>query len=201
MFLGACRYNDFQRALPRISPTVLSKRLKQMEADGLIIKKVAPGEKSGEYRLTRCGREVGPVVDHLANWGLRWARRKLSEEDLEVGSLVWDLHRTIVRDELPDGETVLCFNVSDQTSNKTWWIVVGDKVVDCDTDDTGKDVDLFVTGTLASVAEVWMGDRNISDALKSDSIVLTGSSHLARTAPHWFPRSIYAEVRPERLRS
>ena len=36
LFVGASRYNEFKRALPRISPTVLSKRLKQMEETGLI---------------------------------------------------------------------------------------------------------------------------------------------------------------------
>ena len=61
LLLGTNRYNAFQRALPRISPTVLSKRLKQMEEDGLIIKKAVPGEKATIYHLTKCGRELAPL--------------------------------------------------------------------------------------------------------------------------------------------
>jgi DNA-binding HxlR family transcriptional regulator len=45
LLIGANRYNEFQRAMPRISPTILSKRLKQMEQDGLIIKKSVVGGK------------------------------------------------------------------------------------------------------------------------------------------------------------
>jgi DNA-binding HxlR family transcriptional regulator len=43
MFLGTVRYSDFERAIPRISPSVLSTRLKQMDQAGLIIKRIAQG--------------------------------------------------------------------------------------------------------------------------------------------------------------
>ncbi len=196
MFLGATRYNDFQRALPRISPTILSKRLKQLEANGLIIKKATAGQKTSEYRLTRCGRELAPLTDQMAKWGLRWARRRLSEEDFEVGSFMWDFHRTLKIDELPDGEIVFCVNFLDQSENKIWWAVVNDKVVDLCTEDPGKDVDLFVTGNLTNLVAVWMGDVEISAAIKSGSVILTGASYLTKSASRWFPKSRYADVRP-----
>lgn len=196
MFLGGTRYNDFQRALPRISPTILSKRLKQLEANGLIIKKTTTGQKTSEYRLTKCGRELAPLTDQMAKWGLRWARRRLSEEDFEVGSFMWDFHRTLKIDELPDGEVVFCVNFPDQSKNKVWWVVVKDKIVDLCTEDPGKDVDLFITGDLTDLVEVWMGDIDISAASKSGSIVLTGASYLTKSASRWFPKSRYADVRP-----
>ncbi len=195
MFLGATRYNDFQRALPRISPTILSKRLKQLEANGLIIKKTTAGQKTSEYRLTKCGRELAPLTDQMAKWGLRWARRRLSEEDFEVGGFMWDFHRTLKIDELPDGEVVFCINFPELAANKTWWVVVNGKVVDLCTDDPGKDVDLFITGSLPALAEVWMGDETFSNANQSGAIVLTGASHLTKTASHWFPKSRYADVK------
>ena len=70
--LGTTRFNDFQRGLSRISPTLLSKRLKDLETRGLIIRKRAPGQKSHEYQLTACGRELKPIIEHLAVWGMRW---------------------------------------------------------------------------------------------------------------------------------
>lgn len=198
MFLGGTRYNDFQRALPRISPTILSKRLKQLEANGLIIKKTTAGQKTSEYRLTKCGRELAPLTDQMAKWGLRWARRRLSEEDFEIGSFMWDFHRTLKIDELPDGEVVFCVNFPDQSENKIWWVVVNDKIVDLCTEDPGKDVDLFITGSLTDLIEVWMGDVEISAASKSGSVILTGASYLTKSAPQWFPKSRYSEVRPAR---
>lgn len=198
LFMGSTRYNDFQRALPRISPTILSKRLKQLQANGLIIKKATAGQKTSEYRLTKCGRELAPLIDQMAKWGLRWARRRLSEEDFEVGGFMWDFHRTLNIEELPDGEVVFCVNFPDLTANKTWWVVVNEGVVDLCTDDPGKDVDLFITGNLPSLAELWMGDVSVSAACKSGTITLTGASHLTKTASSWFPKSRYAEIRPVR---
>ena len=199
MFLGTARYNGFQRALPRISPTVLSKRLKQMESDGLIVRREIAGEKAVEYRLTRCGRELAPIVDYMARWGLRWARRRLDEEDLDVGGLMWDFHRTLRVAELPDGQTTFCITMPELESSERWWIVANDGVVDLCTDDPGKEVDLYITGSLPTLAAVWMGDRSVSTCVKQEELTLVGASYLVKSASQWFPTSAYAEVRPERF--
>ena len=198
-FVGASRYNEFQRALPRISPTVLSKRLKQMEETGLIVKKTVTGEKATEYRLTKCGRELAPLVDYMAKWGLRWARRRMNEEDLDVGTFMWDFHRSLNTSELPDGETVFSVAFSGLDAHSKWWLVAKGNIVDLCTDDPGKDVDLYISSTLPALAEVWMGDTDISAATKADDVMLTGAAYLMRTASQWFPKSRYADVRPERF--
>lgn len=56
LFMGAHRYSDFQHALPRISPTVLSNRLKTMETNSLIIHKIDTGKNRGKYYLTQSGK-------------------------------------------------------------------------------------------------------------------------------------------------
>lgn len=199
LMTGSSRYNEFQRALPRISPTVLSKRLKEMEIDGLVVKKSVAGEKSTEYRLTRCGRELGPLINYMSKWGLRWARRRMSEEDLDVGCFMWDFHRSLNTAELPDGETVFCVHFPELDSHSRWWLVASGDVVDLCTDDPGKSVDLYMTGDLASFAEVWMGDRDIHASTRNDEVVMMGASHLVKTAAQWFPKSRYADVRPKRF--
>lgn len=199
LFLGANRYNEFQRALPRISPTVLSKRLKQMEEDGLVIKKTVAGEKATEYRLTKCGRELAPLVNYMSKWGLRWARRRMNEEDLDVGTFMWDFHRSLDTSELPDGETVFSVSFSGLEAHSKWWLVAKDDVVDLCTDDPGKDVDLYISSTLPALAEVWMGDTDILTATKAEDVMLTGAAYLMKTASQWFPKSLYADVRPKRF--
>lgn len=199
LLLGASRYNEFQRAMPRISPTVLSKRLKQMELDGLIIKKAVAGEKAKAYRLTTCGRELGPLVDYMSKWGLRWARRRLNEEDLDVGTFMWDFHRSLKTAELPDGETVLSVTFSELASHKRWWLIANNGVVDLCTDDPGKEVDLYIFTSLPALAEVWMGDMSISAATQCEQVKISGAGYLMKTAAQWFPQSRYAEVRPERF--
>ena len=199
LFMGANRYNAFQRALPRISPTVLSKRLKQMEEDGLIIKKSVAGEKATEYRLTRCGRELAPLINYMSKWGLRWARRRMNEEDLDVGTFMWDFHRSLNTSELPDGETVFSISFAGLDAHSKWWLVANGDVVDLCTDDPGKEVDLYIATTLPALAEVWMGDLDVAAALKADDLQLTGAAYLMRSASQWFPKSRYADVRPKRF--
>lgn len=199
LLLGANRYNEFQRAMPRISPTILSKRLKQMGEDGLIIKKSVVGEKATEYRLTRCGRELAPLVNYMSKWGLRWARRRMNDEDLDVGAFMWDFHRTLNTAELPDGETVFSVTFSELEAHNKWWLVAGNAVVDLCVDDPGKEVDLYVSSTLPALAEVWMGDIDISAASKAGSVTLIGADRLVRTASLWFPKSRYADVKPRRF--
>ncbi|MEC7289722.1 MAG: helix-turn-helix domain-containing protein, partial [Pseudomonadota bacterium] len=187
------------RALPRISPTVLSKRLKQMEEDGLIIKKSVVGEKATDYRLTKCGRELAPLVNYMSKWGLRWARRRMNQEDLDVGTFMWDFHRSLNTSELPDGETVFSVSFSGLDAHNKWWLVANGNVVDLCTDDPGKDIDLYILTTLPALAEIWMGDTDVRSAIKSDDIMLTGETYLVKSAADWFPKSRYADVRPKRF--
>lgn len=199
LLFGASRFNDFQRALPRISPTILSKRLRQMEKSGLIIRKISSGHKTKEYRLTRCGRELAPIIEHMGRWGLRWARRRIRDEDFDVGSFMWDFHRTLNAGELPDGETVICVKFLDQETNHSWWLIVNDGTIDLCTDDPGKDVDLYIAASLEPLIEIWMGDVAVKKAIADDSVMLTGAAHLIRSADAWFPRSMLSDIRPMRM--
>ncbi|MYM63420.1 helix-turn-helix domain-containing protein [Pseudomaricurvus sp. HS19] len=195
LFFGSYRYNQFQRAMPRISPTVLSKRLKHLENSGLIVRKSAAGQKNVEYRLTKCGRELGPVVDGLARWGLRWARDHMCNADLDAGSFMWDFHRTLKTDELPEGETIFCVILD----GVKWWLIAGQEVVDLCNEDPGREVDIYLTGSLPVLAELWMGDSGVGEAIRDKTLLVSGSSHLTRTIARWFPRSSYADVRAERF--
>ncbi|MEM7284476.1 MAG: helix-turn-helix domain-containing protein, partial [Pseudomonadota bacterium] len=108
LYSGATRYSDFQRAIPRISPTILSARLKKMEQDGLIIRKTRSAQKGGEYRFTKSAKELAPIVDSLARWGLRWARDQLRDVDLDAGTFLWDFHRTLNTEIVADGRHTFC---------------------------------------------------------------------------------------------
>ena len=130
LLLGSHRYNEFQRALSRISPSLLSKRLKQLESAGIVIRKVQQGRKGYGYYLTPAGKELAPIVEHMAIWGMRWARGQLDKDELDVEFLMWDIQRRLKTDSLPDGETILCFIFSDLKNYKSWWMVVNEKDVD-----------------------------------------------------------------------
>lgn len=196
LLLGTRRYNDFQRALSRISPSLLTKRLKQLESAGLIVRKAQQGRKGYEYFLTPAGRDLAPIVEHLAVWGMRWARGQLDDDELDVEFLMWDIQRRLQTDQLPGGETVLCFIFDELSQFKSWWLVVRDGEVDLCTENPGKDVDLYISTTLRDLIAIWHGDLEIRDALRDETLRTQGDAGLARTLPDWLGISLYADIRP-----
>ena len=196
LLLGSSRYNEFQRALSRISPTLLTKRLKQLENAGIILRKKQQGRKGYEYLLTPVGRELSPIVVHMATWGMRWARGQLDEDELDVEFLMWDIHRRLQMDMLPDGETVMCFIFDGLTKFSSWWLIINNGEVDLCTENPGKDVDLYVRTTLPDLVAIWNGDIKIKTALRKQLLKPQGNSQLIKTMPQWLGICLYADVRP-----
>ncbi len=197
MLLGSSRFNALQRGLPRISPTVLNTRLKELEERGVIVKRRLDGQRGHEYRLTAAGRELAGVVEALAIWGMRWARDEMGPDDLDVSFLMFDIQRRIDKKALPEGENVLCFQFTD-VKNKNfrhWWLICQGSEVDLCYEDPGKDVDCYVTSSSRDMIYIWMGDIPLSKALKTGSVQLTGERHLCRTFQKWFTLSAVAKTR------
>jgi DNA-binding HxlR family transcriptional regulator len=196
LLLGTTRFNHFQRALSRISPTLLTKRLKHLEEKGILIRKKLSGQKGYEYRLTAAGRELGPMIDLLAEWGMRWARGQMTDDELDVEFLMWEIQRRLRTQHLPDGETVICLMFDELAKYKTWWVLVDNDSVDLCTEDPGKDVDLYITSDLRTMVEVWAGDLDLRKALRDERIKAHGIGHLIRTMPDWFGLCGVSHVRP-----
>jgi DNA-binding HxlR family transcriptional regulator len=194
LLLGATRFNELQRGISRMSPTLLTKRLRHLEESGIVIRKKLSGRKGYEYRLTAAGKELGPLIEVLAVWGMRWARDQLTDDELDVEFLMQELRRRLQTEHLPDGETVICLMFDDLSEHKTWWLLVEDDTVDLCTDDPGKDVDLYVSSGVRAMVEVWEGDVDIRTALRDGSIQAHGPRHLVRTMPNWFGVCLYKDV-------
>ena len=66
---GALRFNEFAGAVAGISPRMLSERLRDLEAAGLIERRVIPSSPPKvEYRLTSRGRQLGPIIDAMRTY-------------------------------------------------------------------------------------------------------------------------------------
>jgi len=100
---------------------------------------------------------LSPIVVHMATWGMRWARGQLDEDELDVEFLMWDIHRRLQTDMLPDGETVMCFIFDGLTKFSSWWLIINNGEVDLCTENPGKDVDLYVRTTLPDLVAIWNG--------------------------------------------
>lgn len=194
LLLGTTRFNDFQRALSRMSPTLLVKRLRRLEQSGIIIRRKISGQRGYEYRLTAAGKELAPLIETLAVWGMRWARNQLTDDELDVEFLMRELQRRLKTGYLPDGQTVICVTFDELTRHKTWWLVVEGEKIDLCTEDPGKEVDLYLNSNVRTLVEVWSGDLDVRTALRNKSIRAHGLRHLIQTMPDWFGVSLYEGI-------
>src|SRR5438094_10391266 len=66
---GAARFNEFRQALGRVPPATLTARLTELVEAGVLERRVLDTRPpAGEYRLTRQGGGVGPVLPALVRW-------------------------------------------------------------------------------------------------------------------------------------
>jgi DNA-binding HxlR family transcriptional regulator len=70
---GACRYTDLKDGLPGIATNLLSDRIRELQAAGLIRREDAPPPVAATvFRLTEAGEQLYPVVDAIGRWGVRY---------------------------------------------------------------------------------------------------------------------------------
>lgn len=196
LLMGGRRYNELQRGLSQISPTMLSKRLDSLEQYGLLMKKKIPNQKGYEYFPTRSCSELLPVIKSMGEWGMRWARSNLTERDYDVELLMLYLKRSVNPEKLVGNETVIRFKFTDIKEYPDWWMVVTDKDIDVCVTDPGKDVDVYITTTVVTMAEVWMGQINYRKALADDRLKVVGPKALTGNLGGWMESSVFADIAP-----
>ncbi len=189
---GSRHFNDLRRGLPRMSPALLSKRLRTLERAG-VLERWEEGNRIN-YELSPAGRELEPVVEALGSWGTRWVP-EIGDEDLDPHLLMWDIHRNIAVAALPEGRTVLQFEFTDAPpESRQWWIVVSAEGIDVCDEDPGFDVRVAVETDLRTLTLVWRGDLTWAAALRSGELALHGPSPARRALPGWLKLSAFASV-------
>jgi DNA-binding HxlR family transcriptional regulator len=197
LIAGSTRFNELRRGVPRMSPALLSKRLKDLETAGLIVRANARGElRASEYRLTEAGRALKPVIEAVGVWGQRWIETEASLNNLDVNLLMWDMRRNIDPVPMPPSRSVIQLIYSDlPKAQRNWWLVVetGQEVDLCGVD-PGFDVDLYVSTDLRTMTEIWMGYVPLARAREDGRLTLTGSPRLKNSIKSWLRLSPLAKV-------
>lgn len=194
---GTTRFNDLRRGLPRMSPALLSKRLKDLESAGIVSRGLAAdGIELHEYSLTEAGRAIEPVIDAMGDWGHRWITTQATLAHLDVKLLMWNMRRKINPNPLPSGRSTIQFIYRDlPTATRNWWLLVQPgKEVDLCSVDPGYDVDLYVTTDLRTLTEVWMGYAPIGAAMDDGRLVVVGNRELESSFQTWLGSSRFASL-------
>lgn len=191
---GATRYNELQRGLRLISPTILTKRLNYLQEVGLVERRKIPGQQGHEYFLTEAGLELMPVVEHIGVWGMRWARGTMPDSELDVEVLLMDIQRRLPTEKFVGRETVLRFQFTDLDIANRWWMVVTPDDVDLCDRDPGREVDVYLTSDLRTLVEVWLGDTSVKEAAGSERLKLVGRPALVQRASDWLTGFRFAGI-------
>lgn len=196
LIAGSTRFNDLRRGVPRMSPALLSQRLKELEAAGIIAREASPSEAGVfEYRLTSSGRELGPIVESFGTWGQRRISAALSLQHLDVQLLMWDMRRNLNTTPMPQRRNIIQFVYPQlPATQRHWWLIVDPKDgVDLCSVDPGFEVDLYVSVDLRTMTAIWMGLDTVRAAVSNGRMMLTGDRRIASSMQTWLGLSPFAK--------
>ena len=193
LLAGSTRFNNLRRGVPKMSPTLLAQRLRDLEQAGIVERRPVKAEKSVfESRLTDAGDELRPILIAMGTWGQRWVASQVALRNLDPSLVMWDMRRNLTPAPLPTHRVVIQFLYHDlPKSNQDWWLVVEpDGEVDLCWSEPGFEVDLFVTTDLKTMTAVWMGLQTVRQS--GESIKFDGSRKLQRSMQTWLGLSPFA---------
>lgn len=198
LLCGNYRFSEIMLGLPLIPRSVLAQRLKSLEAAGLIERTLRDGAGRGPiYQLTAAGRELEPVVEALGVWGKRWTGRSMDKNDLDPVLMMWDMRRGFDVERLPEQVTTVSFWYRDVPSKRSrYWLRIDRPEVELCLTNPGTPIDLKVETTIRTMVDVWMGYRDLKEALRTKAIELDGPPQLRRAFPSWLLLNPLAKVQP-----
>jgi DNA-binding HxlR family transcriptional regulator len=186
LLTGTSRFNELIRGNPGLSRPLLSRRLRQLQAAGVVEQGA-----DGTYRLTASGRDLQPLVFGLASWGARWMFGEPTAEELDPDLLMWWLHRQIDPTNIPRPRFTVYVPFTDHANR--YWIVIEQEASLC-LADPGFDVDVTLRTDRASLYRTYLGHTSLADAHRSGRIGMDGSHEAVRAFFDAFRQSPVASI-------
>jgi DNA-binding HxlR family transcriptional regulator len=186
---GCTTFNQIHAGVPRISPSLLTSRLRELEDAGVMRRADKLGKKRHQYELTEAGRDLEKIVMQMAIWGQHWAR-DMQMDDLDPGFLAWSMHTRMNSAAMPPGRTVLEFEFSRAPADcRKFWLINDSGKIDMCLKNPGFDTDLWIRADLRRFVETWRGLRDLRQEIASRHIQLSGPTALRRAFPDWLQLS------------
>lgn len=198
---GATQFSQLQRGVPLCSPSLLSRRLKALEAEGVIERRRAGSGRNWAYHLTEAGKDFAPLIHALGVWGQRWTRRELADHEVNLTLLIWGLEVSVRPEAFGDRRAVVQLTFSDQPDGvQDWWFINENRRAEICLEAPGFDVDLYLVTTLRDMIHIYRGDLALARALAEGRLETHGAAWARRALPSWLARGGWAQVkslRPE----
>jgi DNA-binding HxlR family transcriptional regulator len=182
LLLGPKRFSDLTRGMVGVSPNVLTHRLKELEAAGVVERTETLPPASGQaYALTAWGRELDGVIVALAGWGSQ--APLTSEHDLSSDAFVLSLRTTFD----PSAAPGLSARVVLRLDGDRFDLTIDRGRITVARGDTA-DHDLILRGSTATLRAVMYGGLDLRRAKSDGRLHVEGPITLARTVIACFPR-------------
>lgn len=183
---GATRFTELKRGMPLMSRSMLSRRLRELEHEGIIERRPNQTGRGCTYHLSLAGRAFLPIIEALGEWGRHWSRRDLAAREVDVSQLLWSMEHSVRPDAFGDRRTVMQLEFTDQPGNRRrWWFVNETGEAQLCVKDPGFDVDLYLSVRLRDMIQIWRGNLSLAHAMASGRLKLHGPSQLKRAVPSW----------------
>jgi DNA-binding HxlR family transcriptional regulator len=197
---GATRFAHIRRGVPLASPTILSRRLKELEKEGVVERRRLASGRGWSYHLTRSGEEFRPLVEALGVWGQRWSRRELAKHEVSLTLLLWALEMSVRPAVFKGRRCTVKLTFTDQPPQcRDWWFVnEGGRVQLC-FEDPGFDVDLYMIAALPDLIRVYRGDLTLNRAIALNRLKVHGIGWARRSLSRWLVPSKFAHVKSQRM--
>jgi len=193
MFMGATRFSEFQKYLPRMSPTLLNSRLQTLEAQGIILRKRVPEKKGFEYQLTPAGNALKPVLGELGKWGMSWVFDSMEGDQLNIAVIVRDFAFAMDTQQLPSGQSVIQFNVQSESEAARKFIMVRDGTAQSCDDNLGNEVDVYLGADLKTLYQIWYGEVGVTAACEKKLLKVVGPPVYTNSINKWLRTSQFAQ--------
>ena len=194
LIMGSTRFGQLRCGLPKISPSILSRRLKSLEEQGIILRSKKPESSGYEYHLTESGKELRPIVLGFGTWGHKWAKNKINNEDLDAGFLLWDMRRRLNIEYFQNKRTVIHIEFSDQSNrDRYWWMVIENGEIDLCFEDTGHEPDIIIITKLDIMTNIWLGYNKLGTMVNNGKLKNFGSIQHVKNVSKWIGKSTFAD--------
>jgi DNA-binding HxlR family transcriptional regulator len=186
LLTGSERFNELIRGNPGLSRALLARRLRQLQAVGVVEQ-----HDDGTYHLTEAGLDLQPVVFGLATWGARWTFGEPTETELDPDLLLWWLHRRLDPTKLPGPRFVVYVHFTDHPTR--YWIVVEQDASLC-LADPGFEIDVTLRTDLSALYRTYLGHASLSNARRAGTLGVDGSRASVRAFFEAFRQSPVATI-------
>lgn len=193
---GSSRFNDIKRGVGNISSGLLAKRLKELEAAGLIERVEDKGAGTVDYLRTAKAIRLEPALNALAEWAQCNIDADVALRDTDVSALMWTIRRKIDISEMPRRRVVIRFQfrTDEGLQAPVYWLVVDPKsaLPELCSTDPGTDVNMFVESDTLAMASIMTGRTTVEREVHLGRLYFSGDQLLVRTIHRWLRLSAYA---------